>query len=151
MGHVKPDRPVARPHSRTYACSVSNDFERMGGESVLRPLVDDFVGRMFDDVMIGYMFRQASRERVQRFEYQHAASFLGADVEYEGRPLDQAHRRHRIMGGQFARRKELLRRVLVEHGVDPDIQERWLAHVESLRKLITHDPGSECTSRSEDA
>ena len=55
-----------------------------------------------------------------------------------------AHGPHRIMGGHFARRKELLRQVLVAHGVPEPIREAWLAHVESLRAEITPDVGSEC-------
>ena len=48
------------------------------------------------------------------------------------------------MGGQFARRKELLRLTLVDHGVAQDIIDGWLAHTESLRGLITAQPGSQC-------
>jgi hypothetical protein len=35
------------------------------------------VDRTFDDMMIGFFFARASRERVKEFEYQHAAAFLG--------------------------------------------------------------------------
>ena len=119
-------------------------FERIGGEPVLRAIIDDFVDRMFGDAMIGFFFRKASRDRIKTFEYQHAAEVLGADLRYEGRPLGQAHKPHRIMGGQFARRKEILRQTLEAHSVPPDVQKAWLDHVESLRALITNDPGSEC-------
>jgi hemoglobin len=119
-------------------------FEQMGGEPALRAVVDDFVDRVFDDPMIGFFFRKASRERIKRFEYQHAAELLGAGVRYEGRPLGEAHRVHRIMGGQFARRKEILRQTLERHAVPAHVQRAWLDHVESLRALITSDPGSEC-------
>jgi hemoglobin len=121
-------------------------FERMGGEPVLRAVIDEFVDRVFEDVMIGFLFRRANRARIKRFEYEQAAAFLGAALEYGGRDLREAHRPHRIMGGQFARRKEILRQVLVKHGVPAEIAHAWLAHVESLRSLITHDGGSECTS-----
>jgi hemoglobin len=119
-------------------------FERIGGEPALRAIIDDFVDRMFDDSMIGFFFRKASRERIKTFEYQHAAELLGASVRYEGRPLAQTHKPHRIMGGQFARRKEILRQTLDAHSVPADVQKVWLDHVESLRALITSDPGSEC-------
>ncbi len=118
-------------------------FDRVG-EAKLAAIIHDFVGRMFVDPMIGFMFAKASQERIERHEREHAARFLGAEVEYTGRALDAAHRRHRIMGGQFARRKELLRQVLVAHAVDDDIREAWLAHTESLRGQVTGDPGSEC-------
>ncbi|HEY8428349.1 MAG TPA: group 1 truncated hemoglobin [Sandaracinaceae bacterium] len=118
-------------------------FERIG-EAKLRAIIDDFVDRMFDDIMIGFMFRRASRERIKEMEYQHAAEHLGGPVRYRGRPLREAHAPHRIMGGQFARRSKILSDVLVAHGVPDDIREAWLAHVESLRGEITADRGSEC-------
>lgn len=122
----------------------ASDFERVGGEAGLRAIIDEFVDRMFDDIMIGFMFRRASRERIKEMEYQHAAEHLGGPVRYRGRPLREAHAPHRIMGGQFARRSKILSDVLVAHGVPDDIREAWLAHVESLRGEITADRGSEC-------
>jgi truncated hemoglobin YjbI len=110
----------------------------------LRAIMRVFVDRVFSDVMIGFFFRDANRERIGELEYQHAAAFLGAAVAYGGRPLDAAHRPHRIMGGHFERRREILRQVLVEHGVPDDVRQAWLAHTESLRPLVTGDSGSEC-------
>lgn len=123
------------------------DFERLGGEAVLRPLIDEFVERVFADAMIGFMFKAVNKSRIQRFEYQHAAEHLGGNVRYEGRPLDVAHRRHKIMGGQFMRRREILRQVLEARGVPTDITDRWLSRVDSLRDVITRDQGSECSGR----
>jgi hemoglobin len=119
-------------------------FERVGGEAKLRAIVDDFVGRMFGDVMIGFFFRNADEARIKEFEYQHAAEHLGGPVRYQGRPLRQAHAAHPIMGGQFARRKEILRRTLIDHGAPQDVIDAWLAHTESLRDQITAQPDDQC-------
>ncbi|MFW6067069.1 MAG: group I truncated hemoglobin [Myxococcota bacterium] len=119
-------------------------FDDIGGEPALRAIVDDFIDRCFDDVMIGFMFRRASRERVKRFEYEHAAELLGAPLRYGGRPLEEAHRRHRILGGQFDRRLQILRETLQDHEVPDVIREAWLAHQQSLRARVTSDPDSNC-------
>lgn len=127
---------------------MTTAFERIGGEEKLRAIIDDFVDRVFDDIMIGFFFRRASRERIKEMEYQHAAEHLGGPVTYGGRPLRKAHAPHRIMGGQFERRKKILSDVLLEHGVPDDIRQAWLAHTESLRGEITGDSGSECVGRT---
>jgi hemoglobin len=119
-------------------------FEQIGGEPALRAIVDDFVDRCFDDTMIGFLFRRASRERIKRFEYEHAAEVLGGPGAYGGRPLDEAHRRHRILGGQFDRRLQILRETLDAHGVPPEVRDGWLAEQRRLRHLITADPDSNC-------
>lgn len=119
-------------------------FERLGGEPVLRSIVGRFVDRMFADPMIGFFFRKASRERVKEKEFELAAQHLGAAVEYTGRPIQQVHAVHPIMGGQFARRLEILRQTLIEAGAPDAVIQHWIAHTESLRSMVTRDPMGEC-------
>jgi len=119
-------------------------YEQLGGEIKLREIIDVFVDRVFEDVMIGFFFRNVDRDRIKTFEFQFAARFLGADVAYEGRPLREAHRSHPIMGGQFARRKKILEDVLVEMKAPANVREAWLKHTEQLRGQITGDEGSDC-------
>ena len=132
------------------ACSGSvteppetSDFDRVG-EPRLRATIADFVARVAADTMIGFLFARVDLVRRAELEYQHAAEHLGGPVRYEGRPLRQVHAPHRIFGGQFARRREILRQTLDRHGVAPVVAERWLAHVDSLRAQITTDAASEC-------
>ena len=119
-------------------------YTELGGESALRQIVDRFVDRIFDDVMIGFFFRNASRERIKEMEFQFAAEFLGADIKYGGKPLRDAHRPHPIMGGQFARRTQILKEVLEEQGAPAKVRKAWLDHTEKLRPLITQDKDSDC-------
>lgn len=119
-------------------------FDDIGAEPALRSIVDDFVDRCFDDVMIGFIFNRAGRDRVKRFEYQHAAEFLGAPVRYEGRAIDAAHARHRILGGHFDRRLQILRNTLDDHGVPAEIRDAWLEQQRALRAEVTADPDSNC-------
>jgi hemoglobin len=130
---------------------MASHFERAGGEAGVRAIVDEFVGRMFDDVMIGFFFMRANKARIREMEYQHAAEHLGGPVTYSGRDLAQAHGPHRIFGGQFERRKKILEETLTEHGVPDDVREAWLAHTEALRGQITGDRGSECIGRPGEA
>jgi hemoglobin len=119
-------------------------FDELGGEAALRHVVDVFVDRIFDDAMIGFMFRNASRERVKEKEYEFAANHLGAPVAYTGRPLREAHAPHAIQGGQFNRRLVILKETLEELGVPPRVREHWLHHTEALRMTVTEGRGNAC-------
>lgn len=119
-------------------------FEELGGEPVLRRIIDRFVDRVFDDAMIGFFFRDASRERIKEKEYEFAARHLGADIPYTGRALRDAHAPHGIMGGQFMRRLVILRETLDELGVPLHIKEHWISHTERLRATITGSSGTDC-------
>src|ERR1043165_8144587 len=114
-----------------------NFFVQLGGETKVREIVDRFIDRVFADRMIGFFFRNANRARIKEMEYQHAAQFLGADVKYTGQPLDRAHAKHPIMGGHFARRRQILKETLEELAVPDPIRAAWLAHTDRLRQLIT--------------
>jgi len=119
-------------------------FEELGGEVRLREIIDAFIERVFEARMIGFFFRNADTRRIKEMEYQLTARFLGAEVEYVGRPLDEVHAKHPIMGGQFARRLQLLKETLENYRVPQDIRNAWIEHNESLRPLITRDAGSDC-------
>jgi hemoglobin len=119
-------------------------FVRIGGEPVLRPIIDDFVARMVDDPMIGFHFQGVDRERLARHEYELSASLLGAKVAYAGRPIRDVHAKHPIFGGQFMRRRQLLLEALQRGGVDQAAIDELLAHVDRLRPQVTQEQGSSC-------
>lgn len=100
--------------------------------------------RVFADRMIGFFFRDADRKRIKEMEYQLAAKFLGAEIEYQGRPLAIAHAKHPIMGGHFARRRQILQETLESFGVPAPIRDAWLRHTDSLREQITPEAATEC-------
>ena len=119
-------------------------FDQLGGETALKAIIDQFIDLVFQDRMIGFFFRNADRRRLKELEYQLAAHFLGAPIEYQGRPLDQVHAKHPIMGGHFARRKQILKETLESHAVPESIKAAWLQHTDDLRALITAQAGSDC-------
>ncbi len=119
-------------------------FARLGGEAKLREIINAFIDRVFADRMIGFFFRNADRARIKEMEYQLAAEFLGADVEYTGKPLAKTHANHPIMGGHFARRRQIFQETLEQFGVAEEIKSALLHHTDALRNLITPESGSGC-------
>jgi len=124
-------------------------FDRIGGDA-LRAVITDFYGRIFPDVMIGFMFEGKNRQHLIDREWELVAALLGAPgVTYTGRPMRTAHAAHTIFGGHFERRLQILRETLRDHAVDADVQQAWIDHTLSLRSQITRDRGSECGETKE--
>ncbi len=119
-------------------------FEQLGGEAKLRAIINTFIDRVFADRMIGFFFRNADPKRIKEMEYQLAAEFLGAPIVYRGKALDVVHARHPIMGGHFARRRQILKETLEAYAVPQAVREAWLGHTDSLRPLITSQAESDC-------
>ena len=122
----------------------NNLFQRLGGEAKLREIIDAFIDRVFADRMIGFFFRNADRERIKEMEFQLAAEFLGAEIKYSGQPLAKVHAKHPIMGGQFARRRQIFKETLELFNVEEEIKTALLLHTDALRPLITPESGSDC-------
>lgn len=119
-------------------------YQQLGGEAVLRPLVQDFVRRVVGDMMIGHLFHGVDVALLVERELEFTARFLGAERPYSGRPMRETHQRLRILGGQFDRRTQILKETLQHYQVPADIQQVWIGHVEHLRPQVTADGWGEC-------
>ena len=123
---------------------MQTDYERIGGDAVLTPMMRDFVATLVVDPMIGFFFDRVDHSVLLQREIELTAAMLGADVAYSGRPLREAHAKHPILGGQFMRRRELFRLAMVRHALPEDVIGRLLAHLDRLRPLVTREAGSAC-------
>ena len=124
-------------------------FDELGGEPVLTAIVDRFVERVFADKMIGFFFARVSKARLKQLEYEFAARHLGANIPYTGRPIPEAHQKHRIMGGQFRRRLTILKETLADFGVAERIVDHWVQHTLSLEAQVTPDTDGACVDMVE--
>ena len=118
------------------------DLDALGGRAAVEALIGDFIDRVFDDFIIGFLFEGRDRARIVRHEVELAVAHLGGEAAYSGRPLGAVHRPLRINRGHFRRRLALLRTVLSDHGIDPAIADRWIDHDAALEDVITD--GTEC-------
>lgn len=118
-------------------------YDKIGPDQ-LRAVITDFYARVFDDVMIGFLFFGKDRKRLIDKEFEFTAQLLGGDVRYTGRPMRAAHARVPIMGGHFDRRTKILEETLEDHGVDSEVRESWLRHIQALRAQVTADATGAC-------
>lgn len=110
----------------------------------LKQIINIFVDRMFDDIMIGFFFRKADKQRIKEKEFEFVAEFLGFDIPYTGLSITEAHQKHYIMGGQFSRRKQIFKEVLEEFKVSPEVIEILMNHTENFRMGIAKTKKSDC-------
>ena len=124
---------------------MSDLFEQAGGMDGLRAVLRTFYDRVFSDIMIGFLFKGADKERLIEKEAEFAARALGAtQVAYTGQTIAKAHAKHPILGGHFDRRLQLLREAWQAHDVPEAVRGAWEAHTHALRAQVTADAGSEC-------
>ena len=124
---------------------MSTLYEEAGGEEAIKIILSTFYDAVFDDIMIGFHFRNADKERLIRVETQMTCIALGAKhMKYEGKSVRAAHAPHPILGGQFERRLQILREAMEEHQLPQNVREAWIEHNQKLRPQVTADQGSDC-------
>jgi truncated hemoglobin YjbI len=118
-----------------------NYYEKIGHDN-LKKIIDVFVDRICDDLLIGYLFRKANRENLKQREFELIANFLGADIKYKGKNLKTIHQQHYIRAGQFNIRQKILRDTFQEFNIDNEIIEELIKHNEKLKRLIIKEKKS---------
>ncbi|MEC9400436.1 MAG: group 1 truncated hemoglobin [Myxococcota bacterium] len=112
-------------------------IERVGGEAALRALLRDFYDRLYEDMIVGFLFQPHDKESLIAHQFDYVCAHIGLKTtRYTGRSMREAHRHLPILPGQFDRRHQLLRDVLRDHNVPEDVQEVWLTLDTSLREFI---------------
>ena len=72
--------------------NAQTDFERLGGEDGVRPLVEAVCAAFFTDFIIGFRFEGKDHARIVAKEYEHARAALGGpgeEVGEEGEEVDE--------------------------------------------------------------
>lgn len=122
----------------------THDFDQLGGVEGIKPIIQSFIDKVYGDMIIGFLFINVDKEQLIAREVEFASRHLGGSVSYTGKPIGPVHRKHPINKGHFHRRLWLLGNTLDEHGVNPDIKERWLSHNRQLEPVITD--GTDCVA-----
>lgn len=115
---------------------MASFFEQIGGEAPLREIVEDFIGQVIKDPIIGFFFVNVDSAKLVQLEFEFASAHLGGPAKYTGRTMPESHRKHPINPGHFHRRMWLLEQTLDKHGVPENVKAHWLAHNRRLQAAV---------------
>jgi hemoglobin len=133
-------------------------YDRLGGESGITAIVDDFLKRALEDPRVnwsregvtkGAWFRrkesvawQPTRENVNQLK-RHFVQFIslasGGPIEYGGDPLKSAHADMQITKPEFDAAIGDLKATLDKLGIAPELQKELLSIFESTRPQIVSE------------
>lgn len=111
-------------------------YDDIGGEAGLRRVLQALYDRLFEDLMVGFLFAGKDKQTLIEHQLWFTARFLGGPSRYEGKSIPAAHAALPLLAGHFDRRHHLLRQVLVEHAVPAHVMAEWLRVDESLRTAV---------------
>jgi len=118
-------------------------FERLGGPSGIKSLVDDIVARHMENPVIQSRFRPYldTPEKLNAVK-KHTCAFLeagsGGAAQYEGRSMPEAHRGMNINEAEYMAATDDILSALRNNGIDEQTQKDVLAIAYSLKGDIMH-------------
>ena len=114
-------------------------FDRIGGQTAVTELVDDFYRRVCDDPDLAPYFEHASMEKLVRMQNEFFCAALGGPIQYSGPDLARAHHGRGIGRIQFSRFVEHLLGTLQSRGIsDPDARD-IIRSINTYEEEITSD------------
>lgn len=112
-------------------------YTRLGGESRLTSILQDFYQRMSQDVLIGFFFVDRDLTSIIQKQKEFMLAAMGLKTKYTGRSPQQAHSAlPSILSGHFDRRLTLLKSTLNQQGLSDEDIRIWIRFENSFRKVI---------------
>lgn len=111
-------------------------YEDLGGLEKLKQIVDEFVDKLVDDLMVGYLFSKSDKIRIKEKEFELLANILGAKIKYTGNSVKEVHKTLNIKSGEFERRKQILKEILLKYNCPENVMKAIMEHTEKLRFIV---------------
>lgn len=112
-------------------------YARLGGDELLRSVLDAFYDRVFVDPALAPFFARADKPTLKGKQFGFLKRcFTGEEGVYMGQRPRNAHHHMVISDAQFDHRARLMEQVLREAGLADEDVRRWLAVEEIFRQQI---------------
>lgn len=113
-----------------------NLLERLGGTIKLQNILKDFYDRLFDDIIVGFLFVNTDKQHIITMQHEFLCKLFGATKAYSGKSPATAHRHLPLLPGHFDRRIHVLKQTLLDQKVPQDVIDDWIKLENSLRDII---------------
>lgn len=113
------------------------DVDEELGEGKLEAIVTDLYDQMFDDILIGFLFRDSHKPSLIESQQEWVRAHIGRRaVKWTGPSIRTIHRQLPILVGHFDRRHFILRQLMEKHDVPQHVADAWLGLDAALRTLV---------------
>lgn len=133
-GDTRPDPPVnGNPCGENPCAQGESLYERLGGLSSIRQVVDELIGTVAADGRISGFFQNADIRALKVNLVDHICKTTGGPCEYKGRDMKAAHEGLGVTEAHYSALVENLEKTLDKFGV-PDKEQLELIEVLSATK-----------------
>lgn len=126
-------------------CSMGDEtlYSRLGGQEVIRAVVDDFYDRLLADDELGPFFEDANMEMLRQTQTDFLCEAAGGPEIYDAAPVREAHLHIPFTAGHIQRAVELLYESLAEYDVPDEDAEKIVQEIAAYEEDLLARPDGE--------
>ena len=113
-------------------------FEELGGEPVIRSVIESLVHDIQEDENLMVLFEFTNFEVFSELLYEHLCTVTDGPCEYAGRTMTEVHLGLYITEAEFNHFVDDLQRIMDLHGIPFRTQNRLLARLAPMRDEIIY-------------
>jgi hemoglobin len=111
-------------------------YERMGGEAVVTAVTAELIDRTVADPKLKRSFDKVGLVRLKKMLAEHICSLTGGPCQYSGDSMIDVHAGQEIREDEFYGMVEILREVLLKHGVGLRERNELLALLAPMKRDV---------------
>ncbi|UNU25559.1 group I truncated hemoglobin [Microcoleus vaginatus] len=113
-------------------------YEKMGGESAIKEMVDDFYRDVLADEIVSYFFDHTDMEKQRRHQTAFISYALGGSQQYSGRSMEKAHAGLNLQPEHFDAIVNHLTDAIIAHGASQEDLDKALAKIATLKDAVLY-------------
>ena len=113
-------------------------YEKMGGESAIKEMVDDFYRDVLADEIVSHFFDHTDMEKQWRHQTAFISYALGGPNQYSGRSMEEAHAGLNLQPEHLDAIVKHLTDAIMAHGASPEDLEAALGKIATLKEAVLY-------------
>jgi hemoglobin len=113
-------------------------YEKMGGESAIKEIVDDFYCDVLADEIVCHFFDHTDMKKQRRHQTAFISYALGGTKQYSGRSMEKAHAGLNLQPEHFDAIVKHLSDAIIAHGASQEDLDEALAKIAALKEAVLY-------------
>ncbi|WP_445250709.1 group I truncated hemoglobin [Microcoleus sp. OTE_8_concoct_300] len=113
-------------------------YEKMGGESAIKEIVDDFYHDVLADEIVSHFFEHTDMAKQRRHQTAFISYALGGTKQYSGRSMEKAHAGLNLQPEHFDAIVKHLTDAIIAHGASQEDLDEALGKIATLKEAVLY-------------
>ena len=113
-------------------------YDKMGGQSPIKEMVDDFYRDVLADEIVSHFFDHTDMEKQRHHQTAFICYAIGGTKQYSGRSMEKAHAGLNLQPEHFDAIVKHLTNAIIAHGASQEDLEAALGKIATLKEAVLY-------------